>query len=327
MSIVYHYTDIQAFQGVVETTQLWATDFRYLNDSQELVYTWVPFVNKLEELAAELGEYSDAYKAQIEALRLMNAADLMTFDNAMLVACFTELPDAISQWSRYGANGSGIALGFDSERIGRLKVPQYHRHPDGKLTPVRATTSDGNGGTKEIVVEEDTILQKVAYGDAARDRLIDGLLDLVRQCSGKNDCARDFKSKVFSCIWQTHALIYQLPLVKHSAFEDEQEHRLTISEYFSGQSLSQRRALSSFGHPYTALPQETLEAIDTRFRSGGATMFKPYVRVPFEPQALVSVVTGPAVKHQLVESTIRRMLDLNGFRDTKIEASQLPFQS
>ncbi|BBZ42979.1 hypothetical protein MPRM_02600 [Mycobacterium parmense] len=32
VTIVYHYTDTQAFKGVVEKAELWATDFRYLND-------------------------------------------------------------------------------------------------------------------------------------------------------------------------------------------------------------------------------------------------------------------------------------------------------
>ena len=35
-SIVYHYTDTQAFAGIVENAALWATNFRYLNDSREL---------------------------------------------------------------------------------------------------------------------------------------------------------------------------------------------------------------------------------------------------------------------------------------------------
>ncbi|MDT5004364.1 MAG: hypothetical protein QOJ24_1540, partial [Mycobacterium sp.] len=57
---------------------------------------------RAEQLAAEPGDYSEAYRAQLEALRLMDARDLMKFDDAMFVACFSELPDAVSQWTRYG---------------------------------------------------------------------------------------------------------------------------------------------------------------------------------------------------------------------------------
>lgn len=90
--------------------------FGYLNDSHELIYAWNAFVSKLGRLSSEAGEYSEAYAAQLKALEFMNATDLMIFDDSMFVACFTELGDVLSQWSRYGANGHGIALGFDSER-------------------------------------------------------------------------------------------------------------------------------------------------------------------------------------------------------------------
>jgi hypothetical protein len=68
----------------------------------------------------------------------------MKFDDAMFVACFSELPDAVSQWTRYGGgDGRGFALGFDAERIRALKVRQYNYVPDGHLVPVMATIGGG----------------------------------------------------------------------------------------------------------------------------------------------------------------------------------------
>ena len=151
----------------MQNAALWATDFRYLNDSQELIYAWNAFVAKLEQLSSTPGEYSEAYAAQLKALQLMKATDLMDFDDAMFVACFTELGDALSQWSRYGANGHGIALGFDSERIRALKVPQYHHSRDGQLVPMTAILAGADSSqNKEIEFTWGAFLQKVAYGDA-----------------------------------------------------------------------------------------------------------------------------------------------------------------
>jgi hypothetical protein len=97
---------------------VWATDFRYLNDSRELVYTWTVFVERLEPRAAQDSEYSQAYRAQLEALKLMDARDLMNFDDPVFVACFGELPDAVSQWTRNGGgDGRGFALGFDTGHV------------------------------------------------------------------------------------------------------------------------------------------------------------------------------------------------------------------
>jgi hypothetical protein len=184
-----------------------------------------------------------------------------------------------------------------------------------------ATSSD----QVEVEFKWGAYLQRVAYGDAARDRVVDGLIDTVERCWDRNDTG-SFGDKVANCIFQTHALVHRLPLVKHSAFEDEQEHRITITEHFGGKSLSQKRALSTLGKPYSDFAYGPLETVDVQFRLGGSTMFKPYVSLPFDRAALVKVVTGPAVKHRLVEATVRRVLDRNGFRDTTIEASQSPFQ-
>jgi hypothetical protein len=56
-------------------------------------------------------------------------------------------------------------------------------------------------------------------------------------------------------------------------------------------------------------------------------LFRPYVALPFDHAALVEVVIGPAIKHQLVKPTVRRILARNGFRDTEIEASDVPYQT
>jgi hypothetical protein len=166
-------------------------------------------------------------------------------------------------------------------------------------------------------------LQKVSYGDVARDRVVDGLIVMVEKTGEMSD---DPKTLLFNCISQTHALVHRLPLVKRSAWEYEQEHRITITEHFGGRRFSYRKALDSLGQPLSAFAQGALETVDVRFRPGEFTMFKPYVALPFEREALVSVVTGPAAKHPLVEATVRRILDRNGFRHTTIQESQSPFQ-
>lgn len=66
--------------------------------------------------------------------------------------------------------------------------------------------------------------------------------------------------------------------------------------------------------------------MDVQFRPGQVTMFKPYVALPFEREALVEVVIGPVVKHQLAEATLGRMLDRNDFRHTAIRLSESSLQ-
>jgi hypothetical protein len=324
VGIVYHYANTQAFKGVVENAEVWATDFRYLNDSRELVYTWPAFVERLEQLAEQPSDHSQAYRAQLEALRLLDARDLMRFDDAMFVSCFSELPDAVSQWTRYGGgDGRGFALGFDAERIRSLKVPQYNHAPGGKLAPVMATVGGGPTSGQQVELTWGAFLQKVGYGDDARDLVVDGLIDTVQRIG---ETSGTFENNVGNCIFQTHGLVHRLPLVKHSDYQDECEHRITITEHHGGHSLNQMRALHSLGEPFSFYAQGALTTVDVQFRPDESKIFTPYVRLPFDREALVKVVIGPIVKHHLAETTVRRFLDRYGFRDTEIEISQAPLQ-
>jgi hypothetical protein len=325
VGIVYHYANTQAFKGVVENAEVWATDFRYLNDSRELVYTWATFVERLGQLSEEPSEHSQAYRAQLEALSLMDARDLMRFDDAMFVACFSELSDAVSQWTRYGgADGRGFALGFDAERIQSLNVPQYNHAPNGKLVPAMATIGGGPTSGQQVEFTWGAFLQRVGYGDEARDLVVDGLIDMVQRIGETSDT---FETNVCNCIFQTHALVHRLPLVKHSDYQDEREHRITITEHHGGRSLNQMRALQSLGKPYSFYAQGALTTVDVQFRPEDSKVFTPYVRLPFDREALVKVVIGPIVKHHLAETTVRRLLDRYGFRDTEIETSIAPLQA
>lgn len=294
-----------------------------MNDSRELVYTWAVFVERLERLAEEPSDHSQAYRAQLEALRLMDARDLMRFDDAMFVACFSELSDAVSQWTRYGgADGRGFALGFDTERIQSLKVPQYNHAPNGKLVPVMATISGTSG--QQVELTWGAFLQRVGYGESARDLVVGGLIDTVQRI-GEN--SGSFDNNVGNCIFQTHGLVHRLPLVKHSDYQDEREHRITITEHHGGRSLNQMRALHSLGEPYSFYAQGALTTVDVQFRPDDSKVFTPYVRLPFDREALVKVIIGPIVKHHLAETTVRRLLDRYGFRDTEIATSTAPLQA
>lgn len=319
VGIIYHYTGPDAFSKILENTTLWATDFRYLNDSTELIYVWEPFVATLQHLADDpTDEYSQAYTAQLRALQLMNAANLMDFDDTTFVVAFTELGDALSQWSRYGANGRGIALGFDTDAISTLRAPVFHHQTGGRLIPVLDQNDEP--------VTSFGFLRKVGYGEAHRNEVVKGLITSVRQNCGKNG-ESSHETMVANSIFQTAAWMQRLPLAKHESFRDEREHRITIGEHHGGRTAQQRTALTALGEPAAHYATGPLETLNVKFRPNAATMFAPYVELPFTHEALVKIVTGPAIKHRFAQPALRRMLDRNGFRHTKIEASQLPYQA
>ncbi|OZD18345.1 DUF2971 domain-containing protein [Rhodococcus sp. 06-156-3C] len=313
---LYQYTDTVALAGIVESCAIRATDFRYLNDSLELSYVWDALVSRLNALSKEPDDgHRYAYNTMLDAIRRLRAENLRTYDQSVFVACFTELKDAVSQWSRYGANGHGVALGFDADKIGGLRSGYHHHHPDGKLSPVL----DQN----QMPLIWPCPLQPVEYGDSARDALVTRLVEMVCSIGTTNDSATD----AFNYIHQLGGILPHVSLVKHEAFKDECEHRITASEHFGDMTPLHRDAIGNLGaefRPFTNVPATTL---DVKFRPSGATLFTPYIELTLPRDALVTVVLGPSVTDPLAPVTVRRLLQRHGYPDTDVEQSELPYQS
>lgn len=318
-TVVYHYTDARGFAGIVETAKLRATDFRYLNDSQELIYTWDELQRKLGQRVEESDQFSEDYKAALEAFERAKAQDLASAEYSIFISCFSALKDSLNQWTLYADKGSGMALGFDRESIKVIQVPYYQQSATGELSLIRAV----NTGQPVTWL---SVLQKVRYGDAAREALIRNAMGLIQQVCKPDAITGAEPHKVANLISQITALLLWLPLVKDRAYEYECEWRLTIQEHY-GMSPPQTRALSQLGFKeYEAFGQGGLGTLNVEFRQGGSAIFKPYTSLPFDKSALVEVVLGPNLQLPSIESTVRRLLNRYGFRDTEISRSELSYR-
>jgi len=105
--VLYHYTNIEAlYNGILvkepkseeECISLFATDYRYLNDKNEIQYG----LSALEEI------YCDRYRLSLSS----NSGNKI---GTNYIISFSEEKDSIPMWSTYGKKGDGIALGFDFE--------------------------------------------------------------------------------------------------------------------------------------------------------------------------------------------------------------------
>lgn len=317
--LLYHYTDAGGVAGIVKNAVLWATDFRYLNDRLELVYAWDEFVKRLERLTHESGDYIQAYTAQLRALNLMGARDLTDIDDPVYVACLSELGDDLSQWRGYGYHGRGFALGFDSKLIETLQVPMWSHTTTSRHKPIidQATGKQFTAPASR---------RKVGYGEKVREDIVSGLLGAVLGICDEDNYQSSLETDIANCIFQTSALINRVAMAKDAVFEGECEHRIYINEHFGARSAKQRRALSSLPEPFPSFALGTLDTVDVQFRPSPNTVFKPYIELPFDRDALKEVVIGPIHKHRLAQETIRRLLDRYAFRDTEIRTSDLPSQ-
>ncbi|WP_079228870.1 DUF2971 domain-containing protein [Pseudomonas putida] len=112
---LYHYTDAGAVKSILELKELWMTDIRFLNDSQELNDGVVFVIDALDIVAQE---FSDGDEFALKAIRELKSgfdshvSDWIN-DEPIFVCSFSEAGDQLSQWRAYGS----YAIEFDSDRL------------------------------------------------------------------------------------------------------------------------------------------------------------------------------------------------------------------
>lgn len=112
---LFHYTDVGAVKAILENRELWLTDIRFLNDTQEL-NDGISYV--LEALSSYVSD------ARLDECYIARAREMLTavisehipyyVDIEPTYVCsFSEASDQLSQWRAYGS----YAIEFDREII------------------------------------------------------------------------------------------------------------------------------------------------------------------------------------------------------------------
>lgn len=102
VDIVYHYTSIDGFMGILNSNSIWLTDYSYLNDRQEILHG----LGIIRSVANELLSNS----SNKDACKLLESwiANLDNINGRVCIASFSANGDSLSQWRAYGT----IAIGF-----------------------------------------------------------------------------------------------------------------------------------------------------------------------------------------------------------------------
>lgn len=323
--VVYHYTDAQALLCILRDSAIRASDFRHLNDTQEIKYAWQKFVSTLKRRKATSTEFSDAYNAQLEAIRNAGAEDLDLLLDTVFVACFSESPDDLNQWRNYADDGRGMALGFNREKMQAITAPYFY-HTQAGLKPYIAEN------TKQQI-EWPARLQKVEYGPDARKKAVATALWYAEKYCGPNDLGT-VPEKIATIIPRLPHTLIELAMIKSEGFESEREWRLAISEHIGTSSIPMMQAYSKVegleGSARVYLERLSTGAIVTlkvQFDRGGPAGVKPHTSLAFDKSALVEIVLGPNVPDKkLGEATLKRVLFHHGFLNTQVKVSKLSYR-
>ena len=113
-SVLYHYTDFQAVDGILRCAQLRVNNVLRMNDSAEMRH----FMKRLCSAIAERLE-RDGRPDQAGKVRLLFHEELKK-EYSAFVACFSFHRDDAAQWERYGNRGRGVCIAFQREYLQRM---------------------------------------------------------------------------------------------------------------------------------------------------------------------------------------------------------------
>ncbi|MHC5134505.1 DUF2971 domain-containing protein [Pseudomonas glycinis] len=198
---LFHYTDAGGLLGIMKTSRLWATNYRFLNDTKELIHG----VSILENVLKERISREENLVVKECLNRLLRTAN--SFDGMIdcYITCFCEHSDRLNQWRDYAKSGGGFAIGMISKLIGQ--------RPGNRQNTSQAF-----------------VLRKVIYDIGVQTKIIEDILDpamealanMSQGCSDPevNNLIAQGCSFVSSLV--SHFVVY----FKDPAFEMEGEWRL-----------------------------------------------------------------------------------------------------
>ncbi len=102
---LFHYTSIEGMKNIVINNNLWATDYRFLNDAQEML----DGINILKKVLKS----SEHYLLNTLCERVDNEWLLTSNYLNPHILSFCSTNDLLSQWRAYGGESEGVCLEFD----------------------------------------------------------------------------------------------------------------------------------------------------------------------------------------------------------------------
>ena len=259
-SVLFHYTSIGSVMRMAKSRSIWASNVYYLNDSREVIHACEILDDELSPQLVFGDQSSTETKFCSQLSKWAN--QFRTTHHSIFIFSLSQQSSLLSQWRSYTPHGKGVSIGFSPAIL------------------------------NQIAQSSQAVLVKCIYKREEQQVLIRSLVEKIltsfRQWSPQVDLSREHPDYCyFKFLEQFRGdFLRVLCVIKHPAFEEEQEWRL-ISPYYP--------------------PQPTPPLI--KFREG-ASMLVPYVEFPLPSagQVFEAAILGPSQHQDLSMSAVRMYL-------------------
>jgi hypothetical protein len=271
---------VQGFEGIVASGSIYATDVRFLNDTEEFVHARKLATNLIEK-TPEFGQFNFPLRQVLElAVNEIFKSDFLNPNKAhIFVASFTSSDDDLSQWRAYSHGTYGVSIAFD------LRAFRPPVESDSAVTFAPCVYQEDE--KKELIQHalrhfvsvsqsrwnEAMLRFPKEYGTARQVPDAEQIAKFTDQVFASGD----YTAQVEIGLGEARKRIFRLAgLLKHQAFHHEREWRLVLP-------ISPGSDTTNLAHPI-------------RFRSTNASLV-PYIEFPLQvPSAPLVPGLAPAMR-------------------------------
>jgi predicted GNAT family acetyltransferase len=277
---LWHYTSVQGFQGIIASGNIYATDVRFLNDTEEFIHAR-KVADEVVEKSPEFGSYNFPLHESLEWLvNTIFKSDFLNRNSAQIfVASFTDSEDDLSQWRGYSHGTCGVSIAFG---LG------MHRLPIGSDSAVTFAPCVYDDDKKQSLIQY--ALQhfinesETWWADSARRFLnqhssskTNPDISQITEFTNAALNGQEYQAHLKKGLDKARKSVYPLcGLLKHRSFHHEREWRFVLP-------ISPNKDKTNLLHPI-------------RFRSTNTSLV-PYIEFPL---GLVSIPQSPGASPTLL---------------------------
>lgn len=197
---VYHYTNANAFLGIIQNKELWASHIRFQNDKEEAIYS-------LDILKEVLDSKKDVFiKHGLNIDKIFEFISSFT-GLATFTISFSSKEDDLNQWRGYANMTPSYCIGFSTALLKQIRIKNEKKE------------------NAEIENITETIFAKCIYKREGQRKMIETLLDYVikTELPSNQYIEEGVAGMIMSDFLPMSAFF------KNPSFEEEDEYRLIFS--------------------------------------------------------------------------------------------------
>lgn len=203
--LIFHYTSPSGMLGIIRNQKLWASDFAFMNDPEEIRYTANELRKRLNPLTVNSADEISKFLEFLSKEYADTKTSFKNRENRAFVTSFSNTDTHPTLWKSY-AGKNGFCLGFD-----RVRLLEWLEFPGADLGEEEYEGRVSN-------YAHTATYYTVGYGPKARDKILTELIGLVTSSSFNFDANIGIVSQMLDAFAS----------VKHHAYEDECETRLVL---------------------------------------------------------------------------------------------------